>query len=102
MLTFCLTAVGAVDFGEQLPPYHLPGNKAPFGNGPGASRPTRYACCLPEAKDGYALHVETGQFVQDEQSMPFGGPHEDDYTHRLSHDGLLTINDQVTVRLSKN
>jgi len=40
-------------------------------------------------------HVETGQFVQDAQSMPFGGSSEDDYTNSDTHDGLLTIHDQV-------
>ena len=40
--------------------------------------------------------METGQFVQDAQSMPFGGPQEDDYINRFPHDGLLTIHDQVT------
>ena len=65
----------------------------------GPSWSTHYVCYQPEAKGGHAKHVETGQFVQDAQSMPFGVTSEDDYTNRVSHDGLLTIHDQVIKNL---
>ena len=46
--------------------------------------------------DMHCMGRETGQVVQDAQSMPFGVSSEDDYTNSDSHDGLLTIHDQVT------